>query len=212
MNDNRVLELRDDLLLGKGCHKACWIDPRDEQRCVKVAYSLPDMDIRREMKYRRVRRWRNKKSDLLPHFYGMVDTNRGKGFVYERIVDYDGHSSLELGEWLNKERERRGRGMKPVNVERILATFRDRWIADGIIMYNTQVENIMVQQLSANWGEVRLRIVDNIGTHSALPIFFFWDYMARKSVRRYWNRLLHDDLHRLFPDLIDDEMMIRLKV
>jgi len=212
MLSSDILVLGDELLLGKGAHKACWIDPRDDKRCVKVAYAYPDLDIRREMKYRRCRKWRGVTSRLLPGFYGTVETDKGRGYVYERICNYDGSASLELGAWLQKERERRLQGAEPLDAEALLRAFRDAWVSEGIVMTNTQLENIMIQEQSAQWGDIRWRIVDNIGTHVTIPLLFFLDYLARKHVKRYWNRLLQENLHAAFPDLFDDEMIARLNV
>ena len=90
-----LLVLREDLFLGHGVHKAAYIDPRDPSRCVKVVFRMPDYDLMKELGYRRSRRRRGLSSELLPAYYGTVETNKGMGYVFERVVDYDGHRKTQ---------------------------------------------------------------------------------------------------------------------
>lgn len=84
----------DELVIGVGAHRACYIHPEDHQKCIKVIYSQNDpiasKEIKRELAYYKhlnsyLKDWRG-----LTRYYGTVETNLGTGYVYDRIVDFDG--------------------------------------------------------------------------------------------------------------------------
>jgi len=84
--ESDIVDLPDDLFIGKGLHKAAYVDPRDRTRCIKVCFHENDPDLERELKYRH---WCHRESRMLPAYYGTVRTSRGTGYVYELIHDFD---------------------------------------------------------------------------------------------------------------------------
>lgn len=40
-----MLVLDEEYFVGKGAHKACYVHPDDNQKCVKVPFELPDKDV-----------------------------------------------------------------------------------------------------------------------------------------------------------------------
>lgn len=90
----------DELVIGVGAHRACYIHPEDHQKCIKVIYSQNDpiasKEIKRELAYYKhlnsyLKDWRG-----LTRYYGTVETNLGTGYVYDRIVDFDGKISQTI--------------------------------------------------------------------------------------------------------------------
>lgn len=92
----------DDSLIGKGRHRLCFAHPYDKERCVKIVHSQAtggSKELERELKYYHylstyLRDWRG-----IPRYYGTISTNLGTGYVYDRIVDYDGQTSLTMVEY-----------------------------------------------------------------------------------------------------------------
>ena len=87
------LELSEVLFIGKGHHNAVYKPPANENLCIKIPFALPDVDITKELAYRKALSRRKKKLSLLTEYLGTVETNLGTGYVFERIVDYDGSAS-----------------------------------------------------------------------------------------------------------------------
>ena len=83
----------DPLVVGVGRHRACYIHPADTSKCIKVVHNPGEhafQEIKRELAYYKHLESYLKDWSGLPRFYGEVETNLGRGFVYDRIVDFDG--------------------------------------------------------------------------------------------------------------------------
>lgn len=98
------IELKEDLFYGNGRHKKCYLHPHDAARCIKMAYSEDGQkDLDREIKYLEVLKRKGKNYDVLPKYFGTVETNLGTGHVYELIVDEGGAKSRTLEDYLFDE-------------------------------------------------------------------------------------------------------------
>ena len=95
-----ILELDENLVIGAGGHKKVYIDPRDNKRCVKILLEEKCEDWEREKKYREIRKARGQHGMMLPEYYGEIATNLGTGYVFKRIVDFNGENSKDIGEFL----------------------------------------------------------------------------------------------------------------
>ena len=96
----------DPLVVGVGRHRVCYIHPEDPRKCIKVIYN-PDphafQEIKREVAYyRRLEKYLKDWSGL-PKFYGEVQTNLGRGFVYDRVIDFDGQPSKTIEQRYNSD-------------------------------------------------------------------------------------------------------------
>ena len=195
--DQKILVLRDDLLLGKGGHQAAYIHPDDPSKCVKIAFDPDDGDVKKELRYRRICADKLSRSKLVTKYYGKVETDKGVGLVFERVIDFDGSSSLDLKDYLSAvstaEEIDRSRAL--------LMDFRRDFLSEGIAIVDTDITNFMVQRLSPT--ETQMRIVDNIGTPVLIPLVYWSEMIARRKARRVWNRLV-DWLKENYPSVVDE--------
>lgn len=200
-----TVELTPELFLGKGWHKATYIDPRDATRCVKIVHHEheigKDSDLAREMWYRRSREMRHLKSQLLTEYYGTVETNLGTGYVFERVVDFDGKNSIDFKDFFAEQQENPHREQAKQLVTKVLSTFKEAFFREKIITSNMQYENFVIQQDAPDYQSFRIRIIDNIGSPVLIPLAFFIDYFAKKHCQRYWRKFI-DDLANAYPDLV----------
>ena len=197
---SQVLQLTDDLLLGKGHHKAVYTYPNRPMWCVKVVYDNSSFDVWRELRYRRARSRMGWPSSMLTKYNGLVETNLGKGYVYERIADYDGRPSKSLKDYILAADTPAGMD----ELKALIGEFRQLWQQELVIVSDTNPENFAVQKITPT-GYL-LRIVDNIGSGSHLPIVFYSRHFARKRVERYWKRFLRE-MRRDHPAIISDEFV-----
>lgn len=99
-----MLNLSEKLFLGKGTHKKCYLHPEDSSKCIKMAYTYEgEDDLQRELRYLKVLRRKGKNYSVLPRYYGAVETNLGKGHVYEHIINFDGSKCKTLEDFLENE-------------------------------------------------------------------------------------------------------------
>lgn len=181
------LELSEVLFIGKGHHKAVYKHPANENLCIKIPFALPDVDITKELAYRKALSRRKKKLSLLTEYLGTVETNLGTGYVFERIVDYDGSASTLWKSVLEGKipvRETFG-----VSALDLLMKFRDVMLAEKVVVSDVDAANFMIMRTSAD--SFVFKVVDNIGTPVFLPLAYYIDFIAEKRIQRYWNRWIH---------------------
>lgn len=149
---SNFINLTEDLFVGRGRHRECYRYPGDSMRCVKVAYNHGGtVDLVRETKYRRILQWHHVDASILPKYYGTVETNKGKGYVYELIRDYDGNVSKSLADFLKDEKLMREHFDMLVEQMKI---FHKLIYTNSIITMTIAPENIIVQQLSDGGGTI----------------------------------------------------------
>ena len=95
-----VLTINEELFIGSGGHQATYIHPIDPTKCIKIAHMKDDGDVKKEMRYRRMCAAKLEKSQLVTEFFGTVETNLGLGYVFERVLDYDGKTSRDMKNFL----------------------------------------------------------------------------------------------------------------
>ncbi len=197
------IQLREDQVIGQGGHKKVYIDPRDEKKCIKILLEGRCQDWDREKKYREIRAARGQHSIMLPKYYGEVETNQGKGYVFERVVDYNGETSQDLGEYIRLKGE-----VDPQVLEYTVKQFFYGMLAEKIIVTNAEYTNFLVQRVSPTFQLIR--VVDNIGSHSRLLFDCYLDRVADNHIKRYYLRLLHE-VDKDFSHLISRELFQHLE-
>lgn len=202
MNEAKVI-LHEDAVIGAGANKKVFIDPRDERCCIKILYDERCLDWVRELKYRKSRAKRSLQSKLLPEYYGKVKTNLGTGYVFERVLDFDGSTSKELSKLLMQLNE------KPnyLLLENLLEDILRGMLAERLVTTNIEYTNFMLQRITPEY--LKIRVVDNLGTHAKIPLIFYADSLARKHIKKYFRRLL-DDIARDFPKSMPQKLLQHL--
>ena len=200
-----ILEIKKELFIGAGGHNATYIHPLDKTKCIKIPHDPNDGDVKKEMRYRRMCAKKLAKSRLVTEFFGTIETNLGLGYVFERVLDYNGQTSKDLRDFLPKTKP------DSTTLQRIwtiLLNFKSDFLRENIAIVDTDIENFMVQE--ATKGSFRVRIVDNIGTPVLISLVYWFEFAAAWKAKRYWNRII-DWLAQNYPEIIPSELVIQLK-
>ena len=200
-----VLVLTDELFIGTGDHQATFINPIDRTKCIKIPYTPDDGDVKKEMRYRRICKDKLDNSVLITKYYGCVETNKGLGYVFERVFDIDGKNSKNLNDFLPKDNPSSSE-MKIITD--LMMNFKKDFLREKITIVDEDITNFMVQQVSQN--EYRIRIVDNIGTSAFIPWVYYFEFVAAWKCRHYWNRWM-DWLQHYYPKIFNGEFAKSLK-
>ena len=195
-----IVELNEDLLIGTGGHKKVYIDPRDDKRCIKILLEEKCEDWEREKKYREIRSGRGRRSIMLPEYYGEIATNLGTGYLFERVVDYDGKTSKDIGEFLRTTEIL----PTPLEIEYLIKRLFYCMLAEKIIVTNAEYCNFLVQRITPNLNQIR--VVDNIGSHIIIPLDCYIDKLADRHIKRYFVRLIKET-HKDFPHTLSKEQL-----
>ena len=200
-----TLNLTEELFIGAGGHQATYIHPIDPSKCIKIAHDPNDGDVKKELRYRRICKDKLENSKLVTKYYGTVDTNKGLGHVFERVLDLNGQTSKDLKDFLPT-------GDLPDDklqiIQNLLLDFKNDYLREKIAIVDTDITNFMVQEVSQN--KYQMRIVDNIGTPVAIPLVYYFDFAATWKSRKYWNFLV-DWLHRHYSKIVTNEFFDKLK-
>ena len=186
MSTEKII-ITDDLYLGMGRHKTVYAHPTDPRLCIKILHTTPDPDFNREIRYRKALGTRADSMTLLTGYFGEVDTSKGKGYLFERVVDFDGKPSKTL---LNLFDEALVDKTKLPDVRKILMDFKRTYFAEKILLAGIDADNYLVQRISPT--ENRVRIIDNVGTSALIPLAYHFDMFAKKRVVKYWRKFVAD--------------------
>ncbi|MBR4151789.1 MAG: hypothetical protein IKT98_02395 [Selenomonadaceae bacterium] len=202
---SNILTIKEELFIGSGGHQSTYIHPIDRTKCIKIPHSPDDGDVRKEMRYRKLCARKLAKSRLVTEYFGTVETNLGLGYIFERVLDYDGNTSKDLKDFLPKV------APDTQTLQRIwtiLLNFKSDFLHENIAIVDTDITNFMVQEPAK--GSYRVRIVDNIGTPVLIPLVYMFDFAAAWKAKRYWNKIV-DWLAINYPEVIPPELVAQLK-
>lgn len=186
MPSNNILILNDTLLYGQGSHKQCYRHPDDTKLCIKLPYNEDGkQDILREIKYLQILDKRGKNYDILPKYYGTIQTNLGQGYIFELICDYDGKKSITLEDFILSPKLFAD---KFDFIANMLQNLKRQLYENEIITMVLFPENIIFQKLSDT--EYQIRIVNDMGSSVLIPLEYYFKYFAHTKILRRWNRFL----------------------
>ena len=177
---SEVLTIDEELFIGSGGHQATYIHPHDATKCIKIPHLRDDGDVRKEMRYRKSCAAKLERSKLVTKFFGTLETNIGRGYVFERVLDCDGKTSSDMSKFLPIA--------TPEIVRKVLLDFKADFLRENIAIVDTDITNFMVQEISPKI--YRVRIVDNIGTPVLIPLVYWFEFAAAWKAKRYWNKIV----------------------
>lgn len=193
-----MINLTDDLFLGDGNHKIVYAHPTDKNLCVKILRTPDDPDFAKESRYRKALGSRADSMTLLTKYFGEVETSKGKGYLFERVLDYDGKISQTM---LNVFDDTiADKKLLPVT-EKLLLDFKRVYFDEKFLLAGVDPDNYLVQRTSPT--ERRVRIIDNIGIATFIPLPYYFDYFAIKRAKKYWARfvdLMRSDYGKIFSE------------
>lgn len=173
-------------LIGKGAHRACYKHPDNKSLCVKIMIngSHHSVEIKREKKYYRHLEKRGVSWDMIPRYYGDVETNLGKGSLFDLVTDQDGTVSKSLDFYLSSSEETE---KYHESLSLSLSLLKEYLLNNRIITMNIKPYNILCQKTES--GISRSFIVDNIYNSEFIPVSTYISYFARGKILRKWQRL-----------------------
>ena len=190
--------LTDDLFLGDGNHKIVYAHPTDKNLCVKLLRTPDDPDWAKEMRYRKALGSRADSMTLLTKFYGAVETSKGTGYIFERVLDFDGKTCQTM---LNVFADTFADPKLLPETEELLMDFKCAYFGEKFLLAGVDPDNYLVQRISPTAR--RVRIIDNIGCTAKIPLPYYFDYFCQKRLKKYWGRFidqLREDQRGLFSE------------
>ncbi len=180
-----MILLDPDKKFGKGLHRECFVHPDHDHLCIKVVTYGDNQETKREQHYYKLLQRRHISWELLPKFYGNIDTNLGSGALFDLIRDHDGNISNTLEHYLVDDYFTEQRANNLIST---LSELKNYLLKYAIIPMKLKPKNILYQRAQA--GKGKLVIIDNIGNADFIPICNYIHFLARKKIIRRWNRFM----------------------
>lgn len=151
------IELNDELLLGKGRERAAYLHPLDNSKVIKVVHAIDEKLNQNELEYDYLRYLERKKVPFshLTKCYGFVNTNKGKGYVFDRVKDYNGKTSKSFKELVLNE------GLSKENELELISQLKDYLFKNNILFIDIALSNVFCQEFKK--GKHKLILTDGIG-------------------------------------------------
>jgi len=182
-----MITLNKNLLLAEGSERACYLDPNDNAKIIKIIYSKESHNEQNELEYIYMNYLKKKNKDLsfLTNCYGYVDTNIGKGLVFDRVLDFDLNPSQSFRFYIAKK-------LIPLDYQKkLLDDLQEYLEQNGILFIDTSLTNIFCQKVNAK--KYKLIIVDGLGAKRMGLKFWLYRHCsiyAKYKIQRQWAKLM----------------------
>lgn len=193
-----MIELRHLESFAKGGNRACYVNPQNNDQCIKILLPerSPEMKRRsakglkrlrplfyyddnlREFKsYRRIEAFAGADAwTHLPKCAGLVKTDLGTAIVTELIRDYDGRVSVDVKARL------RSHG-NDIAFRSAVSDFCHYLRSVTVPTRDILLHNLVAKRVDGD-GKVRLYLIDGFGTSDLLPFVYWFPRLARSKAER----------------------------
>ena len=184
-----IVNITDDLFLGKGGHRACYRHPVDKTKCIKIILNSDGArTVNFELDFLRTLHKRGFYPKLIPGYYGMIETSKGTGYVYDLVENADGTPALTLDDFLKNPQ------MLKEHQERLLelmCSLHKDLYDNQVIVRSLEAWNVLFPQAAD--GTLSIRLVNDLGMPNKLKIPYHISYAAHKHCLLYTsNCRIHD--------------------
>ncbi len=192
-NQKYITTLNDDLFIGEGMGRKCYIHPTNEELCIKIPSKRGKRSSQREIDYFKRLHKRGKSFDMISDFKGDIKTNLGEGNLYELVRDHDGKISKNLEYYLSL-RDKNITAKMVKLIEELRVYLKDQYI----LFSDLDMDNILVKKYDEN--SFKLIVIDGIGDNNQIPLLEYIKPLGTKRCDKKWG-LFKERIVKPFPHL-----------
>jgi hypothetical protein len=183
-----LLFIDENKILGSGNERICFIHPTDETKCLKI--NQPDIIHRNQNKIERY--YLNKlKSRSVPfthlaEYYGEVNTDRGKGLMFERILNPDKSPSIRFDQAITQGI------INKTQAKELLNELKIYLLKYAIYIGDCNRDQLLLQQTLSGY---RIKVIDGLGTRNfgiKLKLVSHFTWYARFKLKAKWPFILRN--------------------
>lgn len=187
----KLIQLNKSLIFAEGGERVCYDHPEDNNKIIKIEKenSLNSQNKLEEVYYRFLE---SKKIsfDHLANCYGYIETNYGKGLVFEKIVDYNGESSHDFRYYLRNN-------MLGEKIEKELLKDLENYLYENRILFiDVSTVNLCCQEVEP--GIYKLVIFDGLGGRRygmKFLLYMFSKKLTLYKIKKQW-KLFYSNYQR----------------
>jgi len=175
------LRISEQDFIGKGNKKVVYAHPENQSLCVK--FSNPDTkgslaDIKREIKYLKKHQH---KLPFLAQYIRAIPTNRGTGYVYNRIINHDNSPAITLQKYIATNKEHR------IDIHDKLVDIYHQLYEQNAVVCDLNINNFLLRKTLS--GEYKLYLIDGFGNPEFIKLSDTFKYFQRKKLYRKFSGL-----------------------
>jgi len=181
-----MIELNTSLFFSKGTTRQCFLHPDNNDLCIKIPLVNEGKRnkgilkaVSRENKFYLRLQKRNASWAHLSQYKGDVETNLGKGSVYQLIRNDDGNIATNLEQYLQSKNPTMSNDVLADALDDLYAYMQ----ANKILTTSLLPRNIVLHQ---QHGQMKLVIIDDIGSSEFIPVSQYISFFAEKKIKRKW--------------------------
>ena len=183
------VNLTDDLFLGKGGERSSYIHPKDNTKIIKVLFSENKHNNQNELDYYYYN-YLNKKNVQFTHItkcFGWINTNKGKGLIFERVENYD-KSTIRTLSYYSKY------NLFDSKLDNLLISeLKNYLFTNDILFVDASLSNVFCQKIGEN--QYKLIIFDGLGARrTGLKLWLYTHSIlfTRYKIKKQWNVFLEN--------------------
>lgn len=183
--------LNEENLIGQGRDRACYTHTEDPKLCIKVSLR-PESQSIRERNYLKYLKEKRKDLSLISCHMGEIETNHGKGHLFQLERFADGQIAPTIKEAI----QRHLFSKKQLLSE--LQTLKNYLITNAICVRDLSPTNIVCKQGINN--QIIFKIIDGIGSPNHNPLTIRWRRLTHQAIEKAWQRL-ERKINQIHPQL-----------
>ncbi|MBF7071120.1 hypothetical protein D5K91_07585 [Arcobacter butzleri] len=185
-----MIELREKFLIGEGGERLVYVHPNDSKKVIKIL--KPNLNKHNfqndlEFKYYSFLIKKNKDFSNITKCFGYIDTNLGKGLVFERVIDYDGKDSKYFKYYLKKH-------FFTEDQEKSLLNNLKNFLENNQILFiDCNTQNVFCKKISED--KYTLIIYDGLGSrrdNMKLSLYMKSKLYTKYKIKKQWKLFLRN--------------------
>lgn len=172
--------LKDEDLFSSGSERDCYPLPGHASLCVKIQHGRESKFGQNIQEYKYYKKLEERGIDWsrIARCQGWVETNLGKGLVFDFVCDPDGAPSIRFQEYM----ERYGLDRR-IKVE--LESLKEYLLANNVVMCDLKTTNLLCQNVN---GNPFIKIIDGVGNRDYIKFSNWFPFWGKKKIERHWGR------------------------
>lgn len=179
-----MVQLKRELLLGDGGERLVFIHPNDNNKVIKVLKpGIKKHNFQNELEFKYYNFLINKNRDFshITKCFGYIDTNFGKGLIFERVVDFDGQDSKFLRNCLNDNI------FSEAQEKKLLEDLKSYLFKNEILFIDCSSHNVFCKKISED--KYTLIIYDGLGARRdgiKLSLYMKSKLYTKYKIKKQW--------------------------
>lgn len=174
-----IIELSDDLIIGKGRDRICYEHPAIFNLCIKISITTDKQSLR-EMRYFKFLKGKQTDLSKISTFLGKVKTNKGLGYSFDLIRDYDGKVSKTLLQSLESNE------CSMQRIRPLISELKQYLMTNKICVRDISPSNISCQKTKDG---INLFIIDGVSNSNINPLTTRLPGLINKAIEKAWKGL-----------------------